>query len=99
MSISRIASSAVIAGLAALPLAPAQAQYYYYPPPAYHPPPASNACWFPLAWPFCAAGAVLGTAGAIATAPFRPVAPRPYYYSYGAPYYAPPYGYSYYGPG
>ena len=78
MHIRAIASSAAfIAGLAALPLAPAKAQnYYYYPPP---PPPAerpagSGACWFPLFWPFCAAGAVVGTAGAIATAPFRAAA-------------------------
>ena len=100
MHIRLIASSAaLVAGLAALPLAPAKAQYYYYPPPAYHPQ-APNGCWFPLAWPFCAAGAVVGTAGAIATTPFRAVAPQPYYYGYGAPYYySPPYAYRYYGPG
>jgi hypothetical protein len=44
---------------------------------------------FPLFWPFCVAGAVVGTAAMIVTAPFRavPVA-SPYYYP-------PPY---YYGP-
>lgn len=112
MRIRRIAYSAAFAtGLAALPLAPAKAQYYYGPPPpAYRSP-----CWFPLFWPFCAAGVVVGTAGVIATAPFRAVAAPPYYYRYGYyrygyPYYPPPgyapgyypppynYGYGNYGP-
>ena len=57
------------AAIAAIPRAPASAQY----------------CSFPLEWPFCVAGAVVGTAATIATAPFRP-----YYY----PYY--PYYYGYY---
>ena len=78
MRIRRIAMSVAFAtGIAALPLSAAQAQYYapYYGP-----------CTFPLAWPFCAAGAIVGTAATIATAPFWLLA--------GAPYYAPPYGYA-----
>ncbi len=71
------------AAIAALPLAPAKAQYYY---------PCSP---FPLAWPFCIAGAAVGTAAAIATVPFRAVAGGPYYYYYGSPYY---YGPTYYYP-
>lgn len=50
-------------------------------------------CSFPLAWPFCIAGAAVGTAAAIATAPFYVVG-GPYYYGY--PYYYGPY---YYGAG
>ena len=57
-------------GIAVLPLSAGQAQYYYPCDP------------FPLAWPFCIAGAAVGTAAAIATAPFY----APYYY-YGRPYY------------
>ena len=69
----RIAISALFAaGLAVLPLSTAKAQYYCDP--------------FPLAWPFCIAGAAVGTAAAIATAPF--------YYPYYRPYYAQPYYYS-----
>jgi hypothetical protein len=92
MRLHRIAIPAVLAaGLAALPLSAAKAQYYY----PCHP--------FPLFWPFCAAAAVVGTAGAIVTAPFRAVAGQPYYYGPpGAPYYPPPPGYPppppYYGP-
>lgn len=63
------------AGLAIVPFAAANAQY----------------CSFPLEWPFCIAGAAINTAGAIATAPFRP------YYYYGPSYYYGP-GY-YYAPG
>jgi len=69
-------------GLAALPLSTAKAQYY----PACSP--------FPLAWPFCAVGAVLGTAAMIITAPIRAltVPPPPYYNGYyGQPYYPPGY--------
>ena len=100
MHICRIASSALFAaGLAALPLVPGRAQYYYGPPP---PPPAyGNPCWFPLFWPFCVAGAIVGTAGVIVTAPFRPVPPPPpwYYRYYGRPYYPPPgYAPGYYPP-
>lgn len=56
--------------------------------------PLSNAkadCSFPLAWPFCIAGAAVGTAATIASAPLYAVAGGPYYY--GNPYY---YGYPYY---
>src|SRR5260370_11163791 len=51
-------SAAFAAGLAALPVATAKAQYY---------PPCSP---FPLFWPFCVAGAPVGTAPAIVPAPF-----------------------------
>jgi hypothetical protein len=51
MSIRGIMFSAAFgAGLAALPLSTAKAQYYY--------PPCSP---FPLFWPFCVADAVVGT--------------------------------------
>src|SRR5687768_11099762 len=80
----RIAISAVFAAaLATLPLSAAKAQYYYPCNP------------FPLSWPFCIAGAAVGTAAAIATAPFRAAAGYPYYYYYGQPYY---YGAGYYYP-
>ena len=79
--IQRTAISALFAaGLAALPLGPANAQYY---------PPCNP---FPLSWPFCIAGAAVGTAATIATAPFYAVAGEPYYY-YGQPYYGPTYYY------
>ena len=88
MHLRRIAvSAALAAGLALLPLATAKAQYYY-------PPPCSP---FPLFWPFCIAGAVVGTAAAIVTAPFRAFAPPYYYGYYGRPYYPPPP--NYYPPG
>jgi hypothetical protein len=51
-------------------------------------------CSFPLAWPFCIAGAAVGTAATIATAPLYVVG-GPYYYGYPY-YYGPPY---YYGAG
>jgi hypothetical protein len=95
MRIRRIAvSAALTAVLVALPLATAKAQYY---------PPCSP---FPLFWPFCLAGAVLGTAATIVAAPFVALTVPPYYYGYyGRPYYPPPYytpGYyapqNYYGP-
>jgi hypothetical protein len=80
MRIRQIAVSALFAaGLAALPLATAEAQYYY--------PPCSP---FPLAWPFCIAGAAVNTAAAIVTAPFAALS-GPYYY----PYYGYGYGYRY----
>jgi hypothetical protein len=78
----------LVAGLAALPFSAATAQYYY---PPCHP--------FPLFWPVCAAAAVVGTAGAIVTAPFRPYyyrPPPPGYYPPPPRYYAPPP--YYYGP-
>jgi hypothetical protein len=92
MHLKRIAIPAIlVAGLAALPLSAANAQYY----PPCHP--------FPLFWPFCAAAAVVGTAGMIVTAPLRAVAAPPYYYGPPpAPYYPPPPRYYpppyYYGP-
>jgi len=72
-----VLSVLVVAAIAAVPRSPANAQFD---------------CSFPLAWPFCIAGAAVYTAGAIATAPFRPYYYDPYYYS--PTYYAP--GYYYY---
>ena len=91
MPVRRIGISAAFAvGLAALPLSSADAQYY---------PPCSP---FPLFWPFCIAGAVVGTAATIVTAPIRALTAPPYSYGYyGQPYYAPPPGYyppGYYAP-
>jgi hypothetical protein len=78
MQIQRIAISVVFAtAIAALPLSTAKAQYY---------PPCSP---FPLFWPFCIAGAIVGTAANVVTAPFRAVAARPVY-PYGVPYQPPP---------
>jgi len=71
MRIRRIAvSAALAAALAALPFATAKAQYY---------PPCSP---FPLFWPFCAAGAIVGAAATIVTAPFVALTAPPYYYRY-----------------
>src|SRR6266404_1632213 len=80
MQIQRLVIATVFAlGIAALPLSPAKAQYYG--------PPCTP---FPLTWPFCVAGAVVGTAAAVVSAPFRATA-YPYYYGYYPPrYYAPP---------
>jgi len=80
------------AGLAAVPIATAKAQYYY--------PPCSP---FPLSWPFCVAGAVVGTAATIVTAPFVALAGPSYYYYgyYGWPrhhYARRHYAHYYYGP-
>jgi hypothetical protein len=91
MLIRRVALLLAFAGLAATPLSGASAQYYY--------PPCSP---FPLAWPFCAAGAIVGTAANIATAPFwlTAGAPPPFYPApryYVPAYYPPPPPY-YYGP-
>jgi hypothetical protein len=83
MPIRRIAiAAAFVAGIAALPSTTAKAQYYY-------PPPCSP---FPLAWPFCVAGAIVVTGVTIVTAPFRALAGAPpFYYSYyPQPYYPPP---------
>ncbi|MBV8889852.1 MAG: hypothetical protein JO305_09320 [Alphaproteobacteria bacterium] len=82
------------AGLAALPLSTAAAQYYRPCPPS------------PLFWPFCAVAVVVGTAATIVTAPVRAltgVPPYPYgYYPppyYPPGYYAPPYyPFGYYAP-
>ena len=69
-----------------MPVATAKAQYYY--------PPCSP---FPLFWPFCVAGAIVGTAATIVAAPFVALTAPPYYYGYyGQPYYTPP---PYYPPG
>ena len=80
MRIRRTAISAVFAaGLAAVPLSTAKAQYY---------PPCSP---FPLFWPFCVVGAVVGTAATIVTAPVRALTGPPYYYGYyGYPHYRRP---------
>jgi hypothetical protein len=82
MRIQRIAIAAVFAAmLAVVPLSTASAQYY---------PPCTP---FPLSWPFCIVGAVVGTTAAVVTAPFRAVGPPPppYYYGYyPRPVYAPP---------
>ena len=80
MPISRIAISAVFAaGLAVLPLSAAKAQYYG--------PPCTP---FPLTWPICVAGAVVGTAAAIVSAPFQAVGAPPYYYGPPPARYYPP---------
>jgi hypothetical protein len=88
MRIRRIAMSAAFAiGLAALPISTAKAQYYT---------PCSP---FPLAWPFCVAGAIVGTAATIATAPFWVLSGAPPYGYYMPPYYpAPNYYAPYYAP-
>jgi hypothetical protein len=84
MPIRRIAAAVGLAlGLAGSPLSAANAQYY------------SDCNPFPLSWPFCIAGAAVGTAAAIATLPFRAIAGSPYYY-YGTPYYSGYYGTPYY---
>ncbi|HEX3864789.1 MAG TPA: hypothetical protein VHY35_24150 [Stellaceae bacterium] len=88
----RIALSAGLAGaLAVVPFSQAEAHRHV----------------FPLFWPFVAATAVVGTAAAVATAPFRAFAspyyyraPPPYYYRPAPAYYAPGYYYGapyYYG--
>jgi hypothetical protein len=73
-------SAAFAAGLVPLPVSAANAQYY---------PPCSP---FPLSWPFCVAGAIVGTAATIVTLPVRAlIGTPPYYYGYyGPPYYPPP---------
>jgi hypothetical protein len=84
----RTISVAFAAALAALPLSTAEAQSTQ---PAQYYPPCSP---FPLAWPFCAVGAVLGVVATIVTLPFWALAgaPPPYYGGYyGPPYYPPPY--------
>jgi hypothetical protein len=89
-------SAAFAIGLSAIPLSTAKGQYTpppnypppYY-PPSYYPPPCSP---FPLFWPFCVVGAVVGTAAMIVTAPFRALTGAPpFYYGYpGPPYYPLP---------
>jgi hypothetical protein len=85
--------AAFAAGLAIVPLSTGNAQYY---------PPCSP---FPLFWPFCVVGAVVGTAATIVTAPVvaltAPLPPYRYYGGYyGRPYYPPPpyYAPAYYAP-
>jgi hypothetical protein len=75
----RVAASALVAaGLVIPPLSAATAQD----------------CSFPLAWPFCIAGAAVNTAATIATAPFY--AAGPYYYpGYYPGYYYAGYYYPY----
>ena len=83
-------SATLAAGLGTASFSTASAQYYY--------PPCSP---FPLAWPFCAVGAIVGTAATIATAPFWVFnGASPYYYRYPQPvyYYPPPYAPGYYPP-
>jgi hypothetical protein len=125
MRIRRITISATVAaGLAALPLSTAKAQYH---PRRQQPTEQSttyqlnreefarhqsgsgySAPWgwgyplgwgwgypacsspFPLFWPFCVAGAAVGTAAMIVTAPVRLLTGTPPYY-YAPGYYAPPY--------
>jgi len=60
------------AGLAALPLSTAKAQY----------------CASPLSWPFCIAGAAINTAATIATAPFYAISRGSYYYGGNPYYYS-----------
>jgi hypothetical protein len=68
----RVAMAALFtAGLGALPLSAANAQY---------------CTSFPLSWPFCVAGAAVNAAATIATAPFYALSGRSYYYN-GSPYY------------
>ena len=62
-------------GFTGLPLTTAHSQYYYYPCDP-----------FPLAWPFCIAGAAVGTAATVASIPFTAGA-YPYYYYYRPVYY------------
>src|SRR3989442_839892 len=66
-------------GLPSLPLSTAKAQYYG--------PPCTP---FPLPWPICVAGAVVGPAAAVVSAPFRAAAGYPYYYGYYPPPSYPP---------
>ena len=93
MKIRRLAISAAFAAvLAALPPASATAQQPYPPlpppPPPYYPYPACSP--FPLEWPFCVAGAIVGLAAAIVAAPFRAIAGPPYWAYYRPPPYYPP---------
>ena len=90
MHIQRFAISALFAaGLAALPLSAAKAQYYSSPLPY----PCNIG---PLALPFCVASTAVSAALAIVAMPFRVVAGAPLFYEYpffDAPYPAPPVAY------
>ena len=89
-----IATGAAIAALVSLPAQTASADGYY----RHH-----YGC-FVLALPFCIAGAVVGTAAVVATAPLAVageiLTPRPWpgYYRRPAPYYYYPPPRAYYGP-
>jgi hypothetical protein len=99
MRIRRITISvAFAAGLATLPLSPAEAQSNpsqsnppQSNPPQYYPaqyyPPCSP---FPVEWPFCVVGAVLDIAATIVTAPIRLLTGAPPFGYYGPLYYPPP---------
>jgi hypothetical protein len=63
-------------GVAVMPLA-AEAQYPICPPN-------------PLAWPFCAAGAIVVGATTLIAAPFVVLSGGPYYHGYGYGYPPPP---------
>ena len=89
MRIRRIAISvAFAAGLAILPLSTVEAQSNppQSNPPQYYPPCSP----FPLEWPFCVVGAVLGIAATIVTAPIWLLTGAPPFGYYGPPYYPPP---------
>src|SRR5260370_27435458 len=74
MNCKRTAISAVLAAvLAAVPFSAAKAEPPYFA--------------FPLFWPFITIGAIVETAAAVATAPFRPFCPPCYYGPPPAPYY------------
>jgi hypothetical protein len=105
MAIRRILISVLFAaGLAAPPLSSANAQNAPSPQP---PPPPPNAqsypfCSpFPLFWPFCIVGAVIGAVATIVTAPFWALTVPPPYYRPPPPppYYPPPPPPPYYAPG
>ena len=90
MRIRPIAISAAFAvGLTTLPLSTAEAQSN---PAQYYPPQYYPACSpFPLEWPFCVVGAVLGIAATIVTAPIWLLTGAPPFGYYGPPYPPPPY--------
>ena len=81
-------SAAFAIGLATLRLSAADAQSNppQSNPPQYYPPCSP----FPLAWPFCVVGAVLGVVGTIVTAPIWLLTGAPPFGCYGPPYYPPP---------
>ena len=83
-------SAAFAVGLATLPLSTAEGQSN---PPQSNPPFCSP---FPLEWPLCVAGAVLGIAATIITVPIRLLIGAPPFGYYGPPFYPPP---PYYAPG
>jgi hypothetical protein len=79
MRIGRFAfPAALAAGLAIAPFSATKAQAYYAP-----------CSPFPLTWPFCAAGAIVGAAVDIATAPVWLLSGAPPPFSPAAGYYGP----------